>query len=337
VSGPFIIDVQGLSATVEELEVLTHPWVGGVILFARNFSDCEQLRRLTRQIRDVRRTDGVPLVISVDHEGGRIQRFRSGFTALPAFRALGERFGEALALPDEAERERALEDALHACTEAGRDLAFELKASGVDFSYTPVLDLDYGRSEVIGDRSFGRSPQRVTLLAAAVLQGLAQAGFRSCGKHFPGHGWAEADSHLALPIDDRPLEALLADDIWPYQRLCAGPFARALVHAVMPAHVVYNQVDTQPAGFSSRWIREVLRGRIGFEGVVISDDLSMAGAAVYADISDRAQAAFEAGCDATLICNRPDLATQALDEVPRRIPNFLGDPARRSVSLLMPS
>ena len=335
-SGPFIIDVQGLTATAEELEILAHPWVGGVILFTRNFSDRDQVRGLTQQIRQVRRADGVPLLISVDHEGGRIQRFREGFTALPAFGTLGTRLAEALADADGESRPEAVEAALALARQAGQDLAFELKAVGVDFSYTPVLDLDYGRSAVIGNRSFGRLPQMVTLAATAVLQGLAQAGFRSCGKHFPGHGWAEADSHHALPIDDRPQDQILAQDIGPDQRLCAGPFARALVQAVMPAHVVYSQVDSQPAGFSSRWIRDVLRGHVGFEGVVISDDLSMAGAAVYADVPDRAQAAFEAGCDATLICNRPDLAIEALDAVPARMPGFLGDPTRRHLSLLMP-
>jgi len=335
-SGPFIIDVEGLQATDEELERLAHPWVGGVILFTRNFADRDQLRGLTQQIRQVRRADGVPLLISVDHEGGRVQRFREGFTALPAFGALGRRLAEALAQTDGVMRTEQVEAALALARQAGQDLAFELKSVGVDFSYTPVLDLDYGRSEVIGNRSFGRLPPIVTLAATAVLQGLAQAGFRSCGKHFPGHGWAEADSHHALPIDDRPLDQILAQDVWPYERLCSGPFDRALVQAVMPAHVVYSQVDSQPAGFSSPWIREVLRGRIRFEGVVISDDLSMAGAAVYADVVDRAQAAFEAGCDATLICNRPDLAIQALDTVPRRMPGFLADLTRRPLSLLMP-
>ncbi|MBM3374759.1 MAG: beta-N-acetylhexosaminidase [Betaproteobacteria bacterium] len=335
-SGPFIIDLQGLVATAEELEILAHPWVGGVILFTRNFSDRDQLCGLTQQLRQVRRSDGVPLLISVDHEGGRVQRFREGFTALPAFGTLGMRLTEALADADGVPRTGAVEAALALARQAGQDLAFELKAVGVDFSYTPVLDLDYGRSAVIGNRSFGRLPQIVTLAATAVLQGLAQAGFRSCGKHFPGHGWAEADSHHALPVDDRPLDQILANDVWPYARLCSGPFDRALVQAVMPAHVVYSQVDAQPAGFSSRWIREILRGRIGFEGVVISDDLSMAGAAVYADVADRAQAAFEAGCDATLICNRPDLAIQALDAVPARMPGFLHDPLRRHLSLLMP-
>ncbi|MFM1880670.1 MAG: Beta-hexosaminidase [Pseudomonadota bacterium] len=335
-SGPLIIDVEGLRASEEELDRLAHPWVGGVILFSRNFIDRDQLRGLTEQIRHVRRADGKPLLISVDHEGGRIQRFRDGFTALPAFSVLGTRLAEALAHGDVAARSLAVEAALAFAREAGQDLAFELKAVGVDFSYTPVLDLDYQRSVVIGNRSLGRLPEVVTLAAAAVIQGLAQAGFRACGKHFPGHGWAEADSHHALPIDDRPLDEILAQDIWPYERLCAGPLDRALVQAVMPAHVVYSQVDRLPAGFSSRWIRDVLRGRIGFEGVVISDDLSMAGAAVYADVSDRAQAAFEAGCDATLICNRPDLSVQALDTLPHRMPDFLNDPDRRPLSLLMP-
>ena len=337
-SGPFIIDVEGLALTAEEKERLQHPWVGGVILFTRNFQDTEQLKALTSAIHGLRPKD--PLLITVDHEGGRIQRFREGFTKLPSFRSLGERLpamAQGVGVSESKASDcAALELALAEARNAGADLAFELRAVGVDFSYTPVLDLDYGRSQVIGDRSFHREPAFVSMLAAAMAQGLAMAGFRTCGKHFPGHGWAEADSHHALPVDDRPLDAILQDDAWPYARLGRGAFERALLQSVMPAHVVYSQVDSLPAGFSRIWVTDILKGQLGFQGVVISDDLSMAGAAVFEDIADRCEAAFSAGCDATLICNRPDLSAQALDTVPARIPAFLNDPARRSLTLLRP-
>lgn len=333
-TGPFIIDLEGSELSAEERDRLQHPWVGGVILFARNFQDLAQLKALTSSIHALRPDN--PLLITVDHEGGRIQRFREGFTKLPSFRSLGERLPPLASTTHEASDCAALELALSEARTAGADLAFELRAVGVDFSYTPVLDLDYGRSQVIGDRSFHREPAFVSMLAAAMAQGLAMAGFRTCGKHFPGHGWAEADSHHALPVDDRPLDAILHDDAWPYARLGRGRFERALLQSVMPAHVVYSQVDSLPAGFSRIWVTDILKGQLGFEGVVISDDLSMAGAAVFDDIADRCEAAFAAGCDATLICNRPDLSVKALDTVPGRTPAFLTDPSRRSLSLLRP-
>jgi beta-N-acetylhexosaminidase len=337
-TGPFIIDLEGFELTPEEKDRLKHPWVGGVILFTRNFQDVTQLKALTSALHALRPSN--PLLISVDHEGGRIQRFREGFTKLPSFRSLGERLpalsNATRSAGPQASDCAALELALSEARAAGADLAFELKAVGVDFSYTPVLDLDYGRSQVIGDRSFHREPAFVSMLAAAMAQGLGLAGFRTCGKHFPGHGWAEADSHHNLPVDDRPLDAILQDDAWPYARLGRGRFGRALLQAVMPAHVVYSQVDSLPAGFSRTWVTDILKGQFGFEGVVISDDLSMAGAAVFEDIADRCEAAFAAGCDATLICNRPDLSAKALDTVPSRIPAFLTDPGRRSLTLLRP-
>lgn len=333
-TGPFIIDVEGLELSAEERDRLRHPWVGGVILFTRNFQDLAQLKALTSSIHALRPDN--PLLITVDHEGGRIQRFREGFTKLPSFRSLGERLPPLSSTSHQASDCAALELALSEARTAGADLAFELRAVGVDFSYTPVLDLDYGRSQVIGDRSFHREPAFVSMLAAAMAQGLAMAGFRTCGKHFPGHGWAEADSHHALPVDDRPLDVILQDDAWPYARLGRGRFERALLQSVMPAHVVYSQVDSLPAGFSRIWVTDILKGQLGFEGVVISDDLSMAGAAVFDDIADRCEAAFAAGCDATLICNRPDLSAKALDTVPGRIPAFLTDSSRRSLSLLWP-
>ncbi len=331
--GPLIIDVAGTSLTPEEAEKLAHPWVGGVILFSRNFADRSQLTKLTRQIHAVRpglaQSDQERLKISVDHEGGRIQRFREGFTALPSFRSLGESLTPGCGAAE-------LAAACERAQQAAFTLASELRAVGVDFSYTPVLDLDYGQSQVISDRSFHRDENLVSALAEATMKGLAQAGFKNCGKHFPGHGWASADSHHALPVDDRDLQTILRQDVLPYLRLGSGVRGQALLTAVMPAHIQYTQVDDQPAGFSKIWLQDILRDQLGFEGVIISDDLAMAGAAVYADVADRAQAAFEAGCDATLICNRPDLADRALDELPRRMPEFLLSTRRRNLDRLMP-
>lgn len=330
--GPLIIDVEGLALTAEERERLAHPWVGGVILFARNFTDKAQLAALTHEIHAIRPglagpQDEVRLKISVDHEGGRIQRFRDGFTALPSFRSLTE----SLAITADG-RVNVVD--LERCLAHARRVAFtlasELKAVGVDFSYTPVLDLDHGRSQVISDRSFHRDPHVVALLAAATISGLRQAGFAHCGKHFPGHGWASADSHQDLPVDERSLEEVLDDDALPY-----GSLSEELT-AIMPAHVRFSQVDQMPAGFSRIWLQEVLRTRLGFRGVIISDDLSMAGAEVLEDVVDRAQAAFLAGCDATLICNRPDFAIRVIDELPARMPDFLHSTVRRSLECLLP-
>jgi len=290
--GPVMLDVQGTTLTRDEEIRLCHPLVGGVILFARNFSGRKQLTALTRRIRRLRKT----LLIAVDQEGGRVQRFRDdGFTALPAMAQLGELW---------------LRDALLAmrtATDLGWVLASELRACGVDLSFTPVLDLDYGRSAVIGNRAFSRDPRVVAMLARALAQGLACAGMAACGKHFPGHGYVQADSHLAVPRDARSLKRILQEDAAPYDWL-----GEAVIPAVMPAHVIYTKVDDQPAGFSRRWVQEILRGRLGYEGVVFSDDLTMQGAAVVGGIVARAQAALTAGCDMTLVCNRPDLADALL-------------------------
>jgi beta-N-acetylhexosaminidase len=320
-SGPLIIDVQGTTLTAREREVLAHPWVGGVIFFTRNFESSDQITSLTREIHRVSRPAGSPrLLISVDHEGGRVQRFRQGFTEIPAMSTLGALWSD---------RE---EDQLAALAEArrlGHLLAKELRNVGIDYSYTPVLDLDWGRSEIIGERSFHQDPRVVSRLAGALMHGLAIAGMRNCAKHFPGHGWAAADSHLDLPLDDRSLDEILRDDALPYA-LLGSP----TISAVMPAHIRYSQVDQMPAGFSRIWLKDILRERLGFEGVIISDDLSMAGAAVLEDVVDRAQAAFEAGCDATLICNRPDLAERVLSELPSRMPDFLSLASRRGLETL---
>lgn len=289
--GPIMLDVVGHEVTAEEREILQHPLVGGVILFARNYAEPEQLRALTAAIRAVRPN----LVISVDHEGGRVQRFREGFTRLPAMR----RFGELWDQDPEAARAAA--------RQAGLVLAAELRAHDVDLSYAPVLDLDYGVSTVIGDRAFHRQPAVATELARAVVGGLAAAGMKAVGKHFPGHGAVEADSHVAIPVDERSFEAVWAEDVQPFLQL-AGELG-----GVMPAHVIYRNIDARPAGFSPFWLQDVLRQRVGFGGVIFSDDLTMEGASVAGDIVARAEAAHGAGCDMVLVCNRPELAVRLLD------------------------
>lgn len=291
--GPVVVDVAGTKLTKQEKQRLRHPLVGGVILFARNFENREQLCTLTRKIHEAR---DEPLLIAVDHEGGRVQRFREdGFTVLPPMQALGRAWDvDALA-------------AMRVACEAGYVLAAELRACGVDMSFAPVLDLDYGVSKVIGTRAFHRDPRVVAMLARALIQGLAQAGMAACGKHFPGHGFVGGDSHHEIPVDDRTLARVLEDDAAPY-----GWLGDSVLPAVMPAHVIYPKVDAQPAGFSRRWVREILREQMGYDGVVFSDDLTMEGATVAGDITARARAALGAGCDMVLVCNRPDLADELL-------------------------
>ena len=322
--GPFIIDVEGTRLTARDRELLAHPWVGGVIYFTRNFEDKAQITALTADIHAVARPKGFGrLLICVDHEGGRVQRFREGFTEIPSMSSIGAMVAE--------QHGPSRLAALARARQLGYVLASELRAVGVDFSFTPVLDLDWGKSSIIGERAFHRDPQLVTELASALMHGLLLAGMKNCGKHFPGHGWPQADSHLDLPVDERPLEEILSQDALPYARIGSPALT-----AVMPAHIRYAQVDAQPAGFSKIWLQDILRQQLGFDGVIISDDLAMAGAAVLAHVTDRACAAFAAGCDATLICNRQDLVEQALDEVPRRIPEFLDDPSRRGLEQLRP-
>ena len=284
--GPVMVDVAGLELTDAERARLRHPLVGGVILFARNFSDRAQLAALCAAIHAAR---DEPLLIAVDHEGGRVQRFRTdGFTPLPAMRVFGQWY------------DRDPQAALHAATETGFVLASELRACGVDFSFTPVLDLDYGVSQVIGNRALHEDPAAVALLARALIQGLSQAGMAACGKHFPGHGAVAADSHLAIPVDERPLDEILDADAAPYRWL-----GDLTLPAIMPAHVIYPQVAPEPAGFSRRWVTDILRGRFEYDGVVFSDDLTMEGASVAGDIRARALATLDAGCDMVLVCNRP--------------------------------
>lgn len=293
VPGPVMVDVDGFSLTDHERQRLQHPLVGGVILFARNFSDRNQLTALCREIHAARVE---PLLIAVDHEGGRVQRFRTdGFTPIPAMRSLGKLW------------DTDPQQALRAASDAGYVLASELRACGVDLSFTPVLDLDYGPSQVIGDRSFHADPQAVTALARGLIQGLSIAGMAACGKHFPGHGAVAADSHHAIPIDERSRDEIVDVDAAPYHWL-----GDLVLPSVMPAHVIYPEVDAQPAGFSTVWIQQILRGIMGYDGVVFSDDLTMEGATVAGDILARAQAALHAGCDMVLVCNRPDMADDLL-------------------------
>ncbi|MBM3390917.1 MAG: beta-N-acetylhexosaminidase [Betaproteobacteria bacterium] len=289
--GPLMLDVEGPRLTDEEREALQHPLVGGVILFKRNFESLAVLQELTSHIHSLRQP---PLLIAIDHEGGRVQRFRHGFTVLPPMRALGTLW--------DTDPARALETA--EC--AGYVLAGELRTGGIDLSFTPVLDLDHGSSEIIGNRAFHHEPAAVTALAGALIAGLRRAGMANVGKHFPGHGFVAADSHVAIPVDTRPVQALYPD-LAPYR-----DHRRMGLAAVMPAHVVYDRLDPLPAGFSAYWLRYVLRGELGFDGVIFSDDLSMEGASVAGGYVERAEAALAAGCDMVLVCNNPAAARQLL-------------------------
>ena len=281
--GPVMLGVEGCELTAADRERLDHPLVGGVILFTRNYADGAQLAALTAAIRSVR---DPALVIAVDHEGGRVQRFRDGFTAIPPMRRLGELW------------DRDLGAATREAARLGWAIASELRAHGVDLAFTPVLDLDFGASTVIGDRALHRNPNAVAHLASALRRGLAAGGMAACGKHFPGHGYVVADSHAELPVDDRPLDALLADDLVPF-----GALAHDGLEAMMAAHVVYSRVDAQPAGYSRLWCTTILREHFGFAGALFSDDLGMAGAFGAGDIVARADAALAAGCDVALTCN----------------------------------
>jgi beta-N-acetylhexosaminidase len=297
-ASPLIIDIAGTTLTDADRTRLAHPLVGGLIFFARNWQDRRQLTALCAEIKSVRSD----LLICVDHEGGRVQRFRSdGFTHLPPMRALGELWmKDALAATD-------------AATACGHVLAAELRACGVDLSFTPVLDLNHGPSGVIGDRAFHRDARVVTMLAKSVMHGLLQAGMAACGKHFPGHGYVAADSHVDVPVDKRMLKALLADDAAPYGWLSTS------LRSVMPAHVIYPKVDARPAGFSARWLQDVLREQLGFTGAIFSDDLSMAGARRVdgRDVSyaEAAAVALNAGCDMVLLCNQSVDGGAAVDEL----------------------
>lgn len=286
--GPIMLDVEGLTLTAHEQEIINHPNTGAVILFSRNYQSPEQVTELTRQIRASRNG---PILIAVDQEGGRVQRFQNGFTRLPPASCYA-------AHPELAEP-------------AGWLMAAELLAVGVDFSFAPVLDIDCGISAVIGNRSFSSNYQLATQLASAFRKGMHAAGMAATGKHFPGHGAVALDSHLTLPVDERDLDSIRNKDLLPFKQLIDEG-----LEGIMPAHVLYPNVDPSPAGFSSFWIQQILRRELNFNGTVFSDDLSMAGAASAGDFPERARLAQQAGCDMLLICNNPRGAEQVLETLP---------------------
>jgi beta-N-acetylhexosaminidase len=287
-----MLDVVDKELNAEDIKRLQNHLVGGVILFSRNFESPAQLKALTASIHAVRQP---PLLISVDHEGGRVQRFQDGFTKIPPMREFGKIWD------DNPKKAKALAE------EAGWILAAELRAHGVDFSFTPVLDMDYGESQVIGNRAFHLKAQAIHELAYALMHGLRRGGMPAVGKHFPGHGFVVADSHVAIPVDDREFDEIAQNDLQPFRQMIDDG-----IQAIMPAHVIYPKVDEKPAGFSPRWLQKVLRERLGFDGVIFSDDLSMEGAGVAGDVTARALAALNAGCDMVLLCNQPDKADELL-------------------------
>lgn len=306
---PLIIDIAGKALTDLDRDRLAHPLVGGIILFSRNWENREQLVQLCANIKAVKDD----LLICVDHEGGRVQRFRTdGFTHIPPMRALGEMWMDDGKGKKRRKGSGAMR-AMNAATAAGYVLGCELRACGVDFSFTPVLDLDYGESSVIGDRSFHRDPRVVAALAKSLMHGLLQAGMGNCGKHFPGHGYVKADSHTDMPVDKRKLKKILSEDAAPY------PWLSSVLTAVMPAHVVYPKVDALPAGFSKVWLQDILRGELRYDGAIFSDDLSMEAArrvdGRVISYTEAALRALQAGCDMVLLCNQSLGLGEHVDEL----------------------
>ncbi|GHA83930.1 beta-N-acetylhexosaminidase [Modicisalibacter luteus] len=288
--GPVMLDLEGAALTSAERKLLMRPEVGGVILFARNIVDAGQVSELCAAIRRIR----PDLLLGIDQEGGRVQRLKEGVTRLPSMGKLGSIYAD---VP---------QDGLQLCHDAGWLLGMEMAACGLDLTFAPVLDVDVGRSQVIGDRSFSRDPLAVTALAGAFIDGLHEAGMVAVGKHFPGHGGVEADSHHELPLDDRSLQALREHDLVPFAKLASR------LDGIMPAHVIYKAFDDRPAGFSPSWLG-MLREELGFKGAIFSDDLSMAGAHVAGGPDARAHAALEAGCDMVLVCNDREAALAVAD------------------------
>ncbi len=291
--GPVMVDLVGTTISAKERQLLQNPVVGGVILFTRNYESVEQLRALCAEIHALREPR---LLISVDHEGGRVQRFKPGFTHLPPAAVLGRLYDAS-----------GKQVALNAAEQLGWLMAAELVHYGVDFSFAPVLDMDYGVSGVIGDRAFHKDPQVIAQLCQAWVRGMAKAGMAAVGKHFPGHGAVKEDSHTEKPVDQRELADLMLADVVPFQRLIDNGLA-----AVMPAHVLYAKVDDKPAGYSARWLQDILRNELGFQGVIFSDDLSMEGGNLGASFAERAQQALQAGCDMVLVCNHPAAAEEVV-------------------------
>lgn len=294
--GPLMLDLKGLSLAPDEAELLLQPEVGGLILFARNYESPAQLHALMAQVRQAR----PDILVAVDQEGGRVQRLREGVTRLPPMAALGKRWSQ--------DRGRALKEA----HELGWLMAAELRDFDIDFSFAPVLDLDWSRSGVIGDRAFAGTVEGIAELASAFMCGMHEAGMSATGKHFPGHGWVVADSHLEIPVDERSLEEVAGEDMRPFAALIDQG-----LDAIMPAHVIYSAVNEEPAGFSQFWLQQQLRQRLGFDGVIFSDDLTMEGASVAGGFPQRAEKALHAGCDMVLVCNRPEGALEVLEYLQR--------------------
>jgi len=293
--GPVMLDIEGTQLTADDKKKLRHPLVGGVILFTRNYSSLKQLVQLTTEIHALRTP---PLLIAVDHEGGRVQRFREEFTRLRSMRELGRIWDEH---PNQAR---------HLAQQTGYVLAAELRAVGIDLSFTPVLDMDHGQSCIIGDRAFHHKPHGVSDLARSLMSGLKLGGMASVGKHFPGHGYIQADSHVEVPVDERAYQDIEKNDLIPFRKMIGFGLA-----GIMPAHIIYPRVDACPAGFSGIWLKEILRGELGFEGCIFSDDLNMEGAAIAGNVVQRAESALTAGCDMVLLCNNPTAADTLLAEL----------------------
>ena len=293
--GPLMVDLEGTAISETERDLLLRPEVGGVILFTRNFESVEQITALVEEIHNLK-SPGI--LVAVDHEGGRVQRFHEGFSRIPAAACYA-----GLVKGD-------LQKSRHLAENAGWLMAIELRACGIDFSFAPVLDLAHGLSGVIGDRAFHSKPATVATLAYAFMHGMNKAGMQAVGKHFPGHGGVVEDSHVAMPVDHRELDELLRSDIIPFENMIENKLA-----AIMPAHVIYDKVDDKPAGYSSFWIENILRQRFRFQGVIFSDDLSMEAAGIVGGFGERADAALTAGCDMALVCNHLDGAIEAADYI----------------------
>jgi len=293
--GPVMMDLEGTKISRKEQELLENPLVGGVILFTRNFESIDQVTELVKAIHAARSPH---LLVAIDHEGGRVQRFHEGFTRLPPANVFGKMYKHD---PDKARKY---------ADQAGWLLAVELRSIGIDFSFAPVLDLAHGVSGVIGDRAYHARPDVVATLAYATMHGMLRAGMHAVGKHFPGHGGVAEDSHLALPVDHREFSALLKDDIAPFAKMISNGLS-----GIMPAHVIYDKVDSMPAGYSKIWLQDILRTKLKFQGVIFSDDLSMEAAGVAGDYGGRAQQALQAGCDMVLVCNHPEGVEQAVEQL----------------------
>jgi beta-N-acetylhexosaminidase len=310
--GPLMLDVQGSALSQEDREILSHPLVGGLILFSRNYEEPSQIQALTKDIRESAKSD---ILIAVDHEGGRVQRFRDQFSKVPAMGSLWDMSSHDMA--------RAKELSF----KAGLLMALEVRSVGIDISFAPVLDIN-DISDVIGDRAFHQTPEIVICLAEAFIQGMHEVGMKATGKHFPGHGSVKEDSHIAMPIDERSKESIIGLDMQPFVQLNK----KGLLDAVMPAHVIYPSFDKHSVGFSSVWLQQILRGELGFDGVIFSDDLSMAGAGSIGDFIERAEAAQQAGCDMLLVCNDRNAAIDVIDGANVKINEQSNDKIKRMLA-----